>query len=110
MTINKTTETQHIDPKTYLALANFVSKDKTRFYLHGITGHRSVSTVEGEQSVAIVTGYQSRAKAVEGSWIVVAERDDDLNIIDIKAALAGRDVKPDTFYVLKDGEFVEAGE
>jgi hypothetical protein len=54
-----------------------------------------------------VTGYNSKAKASEGSWIVITERNDDYEILDIKTAKAGQDVKADTWYKLVNGEFVE---
>ncbi|AUR93214.1 hypothetical protein NVP1185O_27 [Vibrio phage 1.185.O._10N.286.49.C2] len=71
------------------------------------TGDYSAASVEGEQSVAIVTGYDSKAKASEGSWVVITERNDDYEIIDIKTAKAGVDIEPDTYYKLVNGEFVK---
>ena len=74
------------------------------------TGNRSAASVEGEQSVAVVTGCNSKAKASEGSWVVITERNDDYEIINIKTAKAGVDIEPDTYYKLVGGEFVKAGD
>ena len=76
------------------------------------TGNRSAATVEGKDSVAIATGYESKAKASLGSAIVVVERGEwngeTYPLIDIKAAIVdGKTIKADTFYMLKNGEFVE---
>ena len=58
-------------------------------------------------AVAIATGYQSRARAPKGSAIVLVERNDEGEIIAIKASLVGKNgVKPDTWYTLKGGKFV----
>lgn len=76
------------------------------------TGYGSAAEVADGGSVAIVTGYQSRAKAGLGSAIVVAERGDwngkTYPLINIKAAIVdGEKIKADTWYTLKNGEFVE---
>ena len=62
--------------------------------------------------VAIVTGYKSKAKAGLGSAIVIVERGDwngeTYPLINIKAAIVdGEKIKADTWYTLKNGEFVE---
>jgi hypothetical protein len=56
----------------------------------------------------MASGHKSKASASDGSWVVLVERNDDYEIIDVKTAKAGRDIKADTFYELVDGEFVEA--
>lgn len=65
---------------------------------------------DSKEAVAIGVGYQNQASAPAGSWIVLAERNDGMEIVCIKAAKAGQDVKADTLYRLVDGEFVEAPE
>jgi hypothetical protein len=77
------------------------------------TGNRSASTVSGKGSVALVTGYKSKAKASIGSAIVICERGEwngeDYPLLDIKSAIVdGKKLKADTFYTLKNGKFVEA--
>lgn len=43
-----------------------------------------------------------------GSWITLAEYDEDNNPICVKSAqIDGEKLKPDTWYRLEDGEFVE---
>ena len=75
------------------------------------TGDCSAATVEGKNSVAVVTGLNGRAKGTKGCWIVCTERDDDYNIHCIKAAeVDGEKIKENTFYMLKNGEFVESEE
>ena len=72
------------------------------------TGDWSAATVEGKESIAIVTGYKSKAKGSIGCWIVLAERDEDMHILGVQAVCVdGNTIKPDTFYMLSDGEIVE---
>ena len=76
------------------------------------TGYHSAATVEGKDSVAIATGYEGKARASLGSAIVVVERGEwngeTYPILNIKAAVIDGDIlKPDTFYMLKNNEFVE---
>ena len=72
------------------------------------TGNCSAATVEGEESIAIVTGYKSKAKGSLGCWLVLTERDDDGHIVQVKAVMVdGEKIKPDTFYMLSDGEIIE---
>ena len=75
------------------------------------TGDRSAATVEGKESVAIATGYESKARGAVGCWIVLAEWkeiDDEYHIVDIQSIkVDGEKIKPNTFYRLVNGEFVE---
>ena len=72
------------------------------------TGDWSAATVEGPHSVALSAGASGRAKASEGSAIVLVDRGEDGVIRHIRCAIAGREVKPDTWYTLNDaGEFEE---
>ncbi len=55
----------------------------------------------------MAAGYMGKAKACLGSWIVVAERNDNWEIIDMRCAkIDGEILKADTFYRLENGEFV----
>lgn len=75
------------------------------------TGDCSAATVEGKNSVAVVTGLNGRAKGTKGCWIVCTERDDDYNILCVKATeIDGEKIKENTFYTLKNGEFVKVEE
>ena len=76
------------------------------------TGYRSAATVEGKESVAMAIGYNSKAKGSLGCFIVLAEYKNlgrEYHIVDVKSAkVDGKKIKPDTFYKLINGEFVEA--
>jgi hypothetical protein len=72
------------------------------------SGERSLASVEGENSVACGLGYQSKARASKGSAIVLAEKDMDGNLINIKAAIVdGEFLKANTLYQLINNKFVE---
>ena len=72
------------------------------------TGYRSAASVEGAHSVAVATGAEGRAKACAGSAIVLINRDDEGAIRHIRCAIAGQEIKPDTWYALDaNGQFVE---
>lgn len=76
------------------------------------TGDCSAETVEGKESVAMAIGYNSKAKGSIGCFIVLAEYKElggKYHIVDVKSAkVDGEKIKPDTFYKLINGEFVEA--
>lgn len=76
------------------------------------TGNWSAATVEGKESVAMAIGYNSKAKGSLGCFIVLAECKElggEYHIVDVKSAkVDGEKIKPDTFYKLINGEFVEA--
>ena len=76
------------------------------------TGDWSAATVEGKESVAMAIGYNSKAKGSLGCFIVLAEYKElnsEYHIVDVKSAkVDGKKIKPDTFYKLINGEFVEA--
>ena len=76
------------------------------------TGYQSAAVVEGKESVAIATGVESRAKGSLGCYIVLAEWCRDCRgewyIKDVKSVkVDGKKIKADTFYILRDGKFVE---
>ena len=76
-------------------------------------GDRAEASVTEEGSIAIATGIQSKAKGGLGSAIVLVERTTwngvRYPINNIKAAIVdGEKIKADTWYTLKNGEFVEA--
>jgi hypothetical protein len=73
------------------------------------TGGWSAATVEGQESVAVATGYDSMAKGALGCWLVLAEWDRvGEHIVDVQCRrVDGNGIKPDTFYKLRGGMFVE---
>ena len=74
-----------------------------------VTGFAGTATALGEQCLAVAWGEDSLARGTVGNWIVVSERDDDGNIIDVKIAkVDGDTVKADTWYKLVNGEIMEA--
>jgi len=72
------------------------------------TGDYGAASATGNQGIAVATGYMSKVKASLGSWIVLVERDDNWNILDVQSALIdGEKLKPDTWYTLKEKRIVE---
>ena len=73
------------------------------------TGFSSIAKVEGKDSIAIVTGSDSMASGALGCWLVLTERDAYSHIKEVKAVkVDGKNIKPDTYYELINGEVKEA--
>ena len=77
------------------------------------TGYQSAASVKGKDSVAIVTGYHSKVKGALGCAIVAVERGEwngeTYPLLAIKSGIVdGKKIKPDTWYTVKNGEWVEA--
>ena len=71
------------------------------------SGNFSIAVVEGKESIALAGGSESKAKGALGCWLVLAERDNKDHILGVKAVkVDGVQIKPDTFYILEDGEVV----
>lgn len=89
-------------------------KSTTGDYAHSATtGDYAHSAVEGKNSIAAALGVDSKAKGANGCWIVVAEWVNKCIpvLIGVKAGrIDGVTLKPDVWYTLKNGEFVEAGD
>ncbi|EGC8606630.1 hypothetical protein H9055_003094 [Salmonella enterica] len=73
------------------------------------TGNQSAAEVSGSQSVAASLGIEGKARASEGGAIVLCYRDEDGELIHIRASKVGENgIMPDIWYQLnEDGEFVE---
>ena len=76
------------------------------------TGWCGAASATGEESIAIASGYSGKARACKGSAICLCERGEwngrTFPLLGVKAAIVdGVTLKPDTWYTLKDGEFVE---
>ncbi|EBG5460788.1 hypothetical protein N0C54_002097 [Salmonella enterica] len=73
------------------------------------TGDWSAAEVSGSQSVAAAFGIEGKARASEGGAIVLCYRDEDGELIHIRASKVGENgIMPNTWYQLnEDGEFVE---
>ena len=77
------------------------------------TGNRGAASATGKNSIAVSIGFEGKAKASKGSWITLAEwkqnKKYEWNIKTIKTAkVDGERIKANTYYLLKDGKFVEA--
>ncbi|EPI5694183.1 DUF7666 domain-containing protein [Salmonella enterica] len=72
------------------------------------TGYWSAAEVSGSQSVAAAFGIEGKARASEGGAIVLCYRDEDGELIHIRASKVGENgIMPNTWYQLnEDGEFV----
>ena len=76
------------------------------------TGYYSAASVEGKDSIALAFGIQSKAKGALGCYIVLAEwAENDSGDYELKAVkchkVDGKIIKPDTWYMLKNGKFME---
>ena len=76
------------------------------------TGDGAHAEVSGKEAIASALGVAGKAKGALGCWIVCAEwenKNEGWHIKCVKAAAVdGENIKADTWYMLKDGEFVEA--
>ncbi|EJW3694114.1 hypothetical protein OB239_002778 [Salmonella enterica] len=72
------------------------------------TGNCSAAEVSGSQSVAAAFGIEGKARASEGGAIVLCYRNEDGELIHIRASKVGENgIMPNTWYQLnEDGEFV----
>ena len=77
------------------------------------TGYCGASSADNSTAVAVAWGYESKAKGCIGAHIVCAEwKYDNLNndwvFVGAKMSIVdGVKIKADTYYTLRDGEFVE---
>ena len=76
------------------------------------SGDNSQLAASGWNSIAAAIGRSSIVKAAIGNWIVLAEYGEYdgkcYPVLCVKSAqIDGETLKPDTWYTLKDGEFVE---
>ena len=80
------------------------------------TGYKGASSADNSTAVAVAWGYESKAKGCIGAHIVCAEWEyDNLNndwfFVGAKMSIVdGVKIKADTYYTLRDGEFVEVKE
>ena len=79
------------------------------------TGGQGAASATGEESVAAALGIDSKAKGALGCWIVIAEweRDEEFkwHRKDVQCfKVDGENIKPNTWYKLKNGGLVEVSE
>jgi len=74
----------------------------------GASGNCDKIEVEGKNSVASAIGYNAMIKGVRGTWITLAEYDEDGVCVMVKSAqIDGKILKENVFYRLQNKEFVE---
>ena len=82
----------------------------------GSSGDYAKIGITGEDSVIMCAGKESKAKAKAGSWITLAEwkwsdeKNRNVPICVKTEYVDGNNIKADTWYKLKNGEFVEVTE
>ena len=82
----------------------------------GSSGSSAQIDITGEDSVGAAVGIDSKIKAALGNWITLAEweySDEKERYVPLcvkSAQIDGEKLKPDTWYMLKNGEFVEVEE
>ena len=75
------------------------------------SGDNSQLELNGLKSVGANIGVNGKIKGKKGNWIVLAEYNENGCPLCVKSAqIDGEKIKEDTFYKLKNGEFVEADE
>ena len=77
----------------------------------GSSGDWAKINCNGKNSVVMCAGIGSIVKGRIGTWITLAEYDNDGKCVLCKSArIDGETLKADTWYTMKNGEFVEAKE
>jgi len=72
------------------------------------TGDRGAASATGDRGAASATGYAGRVMGTKGNALFLVERDENWNIIAVGAAIVGKKgIKPNVWYTLKAGKFVE---
>ena len=75
------------------------------------TGNQSAATNTGKDGVAVSWGRCGKARGEKGCYLVLAEYDDDNNLVCAKMEkVDGERIKENTFYTMKNGEFAVAEE
>ncbi|MDU0862557.1 MAG: hypothetical protein E7A96_23165, partial [Serratia marcescens] len=76
------------------------------------TGDYSAAEVSGSHSVAAAFGIEGKARASENSALVLCYRNDEGELIHIRASKVGENgIKPNTWYTLNEnGQFEEIEE
>ena len=72
------------------------------------TGWSGAASATGVSGAASATGYAGRVMGTKGNALFLVERDENWNIIAVGAAIVGKKgIKPNVWYTLKAGKFVE---
>ena len=71
------------------------------------SGDHSIVSAESEDNFAIGIGHNCIAKGKLGSYLILADWEDN-NLIDVKIHIVDNiEIKEDVYYILKNGKFVE---
>ena len=71
------------------------------------SGDHSIVSAESENNFAIGIGHNCIAKGKLGSYLILADWEDN-NLIDVKMHIVDNvEIKEDVYYILKNGKFVE---
>ena len=73
----------------------------------GSSGNFAKIGSSGDFAVIMCAGPGSIAKAKKGSWITLAEWVNNVPVAVVTKQVDGDEIKEDTFYILKGGEFTE---
>jgi hypothetical protein len=74
----------------------------------GSSGDGAKIECNGKNAVVMCAGKDSKARGPVGTWITLAEYDEEgICILCKSERIDGETLKPDTWYTLKGGEFVE---
>ena len=75
------------------------------------SGYYATQETTGKNCISMIAGHAGKAKGKIGSWIVLSEWktiDNEFTPTCVKAVqIDGKIIKEDTFYMLKDCEFIE---
>lgn len=74
------------------------------------SGLKSLATALKKNSLAISFGGGIKVKGVKGSWIMAIDFDDAKGMDMAVGRVDDINIKADTWYILKEGRLVEAGE
>jgi hypothetical protein len=73
------------------------------------SGDYSKLAASGEYSICAAIGINSQAKGIKGTWIVLAEYDNNNIVKCVKSVkIDGKKILVDTYYKLQGGKFVKA--
>ena len=105
--VNEHTTMKHTDPK-HATAGNFGAATAGKYGAATSRGYVSV----GENGCGLVRGENVKIKGGMGAILVIAvENDADYGIKEWKAFVVdGENIKPDTWYKLKNGDLVEVSE
>ena len=76
----------------------------------GSSGYGAQLASSGKNGVLCSSGWRTRAKGKAGTWVALAEFDDDGKCVGFATGCAGKDFPADVRVCAKDGKLVEVGE